>query len=322
MDKNMLVDIPLRSEERMKKPKPKYKPTRTFSVEKDGFYGEYHEPEQNLFPGKGMVICSGSDGSFLLSQLGADKFVDAGMPVLALGYWNVPGTPEDPFMCPVEYMQRACQWLREQKGMHPGVWGISLGGEYVLLCASIFPEIECVVAASPVHIVTQCGSFSGGLHFAAGSPFSQGGQAVPYVSVSVEKAHALVKRMKKNFLKRREPDMLFYYDELLKTEHDPEADIRVENIKAPVLLLSGASDVMVPADWVCEQVMKRLDQNGFSYPHIHKSYDPLSHYVCPLRPMTTSMFRVERRQKAACNANREQSWHDTLEFLEHKWIVE
>ena len=305
----------------MKKPKPKYNPIRTFSVEKDGFYGAYYEPTQNRFPGKAMVSCSGSDGSFLLTQLGADRFVDAGMPVLALGYWNVPGTPADPCLCPVEYMQRACQWLRDLKGLHPGVWGISLGGEYALLCASLFPEIECVVAASPVHVVTQCGSFTGGLHFAEGSPFSRQGKPVPYVSVSAEQAREDLKRMKRNFLKRREPDMLFYYDELLKKPYNPAADIQVENISGPVLLISGGADVMVPANWVCQEVMKRLDKHGFTYSHKHYNYDILSHYACPIRPMTSSVFRVERKYKAECNANREKAWKDTLQFLKNDWVI-
>ena len=64
--------------------------------------GSKFEPENNRFLGKGMVICTGSDGSFLLCRLGADKFIEAGMPVLALGYFGVPGTPDDSLNIPVE----------------------------------------------------------------------------------------------------------------------------------------------------------------------------------------------------------------------------
>ena len=52
----------------MFKPEPKYSPTKTFSVAEDGFYGIYYEPKENLFPGKGMVFCTGSDGSFPLAR--------------------------------------------------------------------------------------------------------------------------------------------------------------------------------------------------------------------------------------------------------------
>ena len=306
----------------MAKHKRKYTPGRSFSVSKDGFFGEYYEPETVLYPGKGMVICSGTDGSFLFTQLAAEKFCDAGMPVIALGYWNQDGTPADPVDIPVEFMLRACQWLINEKGLHPGVWGISLGGELSLLCGSMFPEIECVVAAAPVHIVAQTGSFNGGLHFAKGSPFSYQGKALPYVGVSEEKAAEYIKRMKRNFLKTLEPDMLFYYEEILKKEHDPAADIAVEKINGPVLLISGGADVMVPSDWVCQQVMNRLEENGFPYPHVHKNYELLSHYAAMFRPMTSSLFRVERRHRKECDQNREASWQYTLEFLRNAWRIE
>ena len=307
----------------MRRLTPKYEPSLTFSVERDGFYGYYYEPVENKFPGKSMVICTGSDGSFLLAKLGSAYFVDAGMPVLALGYFNVPGTPNDPLLCPVEYMQNAVNWLRNNKHMHVGVWGISLGGEYSLLCGSLFSEIECVVACSPVHIVTQCGSFNGGLHCCAGSPFSMNGKAVPCVMAgnTKEETDAIVKRMKKNMVKHLEPDMLFFYNELLRGPHSEEADIRVENINGPVLLISGKEDVMVPADWTCEEVMKRLKEHNFSHSFRHNSYSPLSHYACPLRPMTSSMFKVERHRAKECDASRARAWADTLDFLQNEWKI-
>ena len=305
----------------MNKFKPKNEPLRVFSVENDGFYGMYFEPEINRFPGKGMVICTGSDASFLLCRLGADKFLEEGMPVIALGYFGVEGTSKDPLNIPVEYMQRACLWLKEEKKLHVGVWGISLGGEFALLAGSLFPEIECVVAASPVHILTQCGSFNGGLHFAAGGPFARNGETLPYVGLPEAEANVMLKRMKRNMFKRLEPDMLFFYQEMFQRAHDPETEIPVENINGPVLLISGEQDVMVPAKYVCEQVIERLRAHNFCYPAVHKNYDPLSHYACPLRPATSSMFKVERRQKNACNASREQEWKDTICFLREQWVL-
>ena len=110
----------------MKKPKTKYQPARTFSVAEDGFFGAYYEPEEIKYPGKGMVVCSGTDGSYLFAQLCVEKFYEEGMPVISLGYWNQEGTPDDPVNIPAEYMHNACLWLKNEKGLHPGVWGISL----------------------------------------------------------------------------------------------------------------------------------------------------------------------------------------------------
>ena len=304
------------------KPKTKYTPTETFSVSKDGFFGMYFEPIENRFPGKGLVICSGSDGSFLLSRLGAERFYEAGIPVLALGYWNVKGTPQDVQDIPVEYMQRACLWLKEKKGLHPAVWGISLGGEYALLCGSLVPEIECVIAASPMHILCQAGSFKGGLHFAKGAPFSLEGKPLPYISVTDQEAAHYLKQVKCAFIKKREADIKYYYDEVLRKPRDPETEIRVEQIRGPVLLISGGADVMLPADFVCRQVVERLKEKNFRYPVVHHNYEVLSHYACPIRPMTSWIFQVERKHKEECNKNRENSFQDTLRFLRDVWKVE
>ena len=299
----------------------KYEPNQTFSVEENGFYGVLYEPKNNMFPGKGMVVCSGTDGSFLFTRLAAEKFLEAGMTAIALGYWNVEGTPEDPLDIPVEYMHNACLWLKNERNLHPGVWGISLGAEYGLLCGSMFEEIECIVAASPVNAVTQTGSFNGGLHFAKGSPFSYKGSSLPYVGVDTGKESEYLKKMKRNFIRRLEPDMLFYYEEILKSQHDPAADINVERIKGPVLLISGGADVMVPADWVCGQIIDRLDNNGFEYPHIHRNYELLSHYACMFRPVSTGMFKVERKYRKICDENRKDSWEFTLKFLRDYWVI-
>ena len=296
-------------------------PDRTFTVAADGFFGAYYEPKDIKFPGKGMVVCSGTDGSFRFAQLVAEKHCEVGMPVIALGYWNQKGTPDDPLNIPVEFMHNACLWLKNEKGLHPGVWGISLGGIYSLLCGSLFPDIECIVAASPLHVVVQTGSFNGGLHFAKGSPFSCNGKPIPYSGVSEEEAADYLKRMKRNLLKKHEPDMLFYYEDILKKEHDPEANIEVEKINGPVLLISGGEDVMVPSNWACEQIMKRLNENGFPYPHIHLNYEILSHYTAMVRMMSSGLFRVERKHRKECNANREASWNYTLEFLKDEWKI-
>ena len=305
----------------MNKPKPKYEPAKSFSVEKDGFYGLYYEPKENKFPGKGMVICTGSDGSFLLATLGAEKFYEAGMPVIALGYWNTEGTPDGDSNIPVEYMQKACMWLKEEKGLHPGIWGISLGGCYVLLAASLFPEIECVVAVSPFHVLIQGGSFKKGVHFEKDGPFTYKGRTLPYVRFDDETIKKHERMIKRNMLIRREPDMLFHYQKIIEKASDPEVCIKVENIKGPILFLSGGEDVMLPSNEICQIMMNRLQEHHFAWPHIHHNYPVLSHYVTPLKPMSSKVFRVERKHPEECDRNREQSWKDTLKFLKDEWKI-
>ena len=42
-------------------------------------------------------------------------------------------------------------------------------------------------------------------------------------------------------------------------------------------------------------------------------------YACMLRPMSSGMFRVERKHRKECDRNREASWEFTLAFLREIW---
>lgn len=296
-------------------------PDREFTVAADGFYGSWFEPETTRFPGKSLIVCSGADGVYHAAQRIAEYFRHAGMPAMALAYFNAPGTPKEDVESPVEYVQNAAAWIRENEKLHVGMWGISLGGEYALLCGSLLPELECIVAVSPVHVVTECGSFNGGYHFNPGSPFSWHGKPVPYIATTDDEKKDYVKRVKEASRKRHDYYQRFYYEELLSQPHDPEADIKVENINGPVLLISGGADTCVPASWVCGQVMKRLRENHFKYPAAHHNYRHLSHIATPVVMISSFLFREERNYKKECAESREKSARDTLDFLAEKWKV-
>ena len=301
------------------KSKTQMEPSVRFLTHDDGFYGAFYEPETSAFPGKAMVICSGNEGSFSHAQAVAEKFCMEGMPALALGYWNTEGTPEDACMIPVEYMQSACRWLIRQKGLQPGVWGMSLGAEYALLCASLLPEIGCVIAASPVHILANSLSFKRAVHLTDRAPFTYKGIAVPYLAINKKEAGKYSSRMLRSLLLKREPDTTFYYKEIFKNPGHPEAEIMVENIQGPILLLSGGRDVIAPSKWICRQIMNRLHKNNFAYAYSHHNYEFLSNYVTPARPASASMFRIERTNRADCDASRENCWKDIMAFVRNRW---
>ena len=67
------------------------KPNQSFSMEQDGFFGEYYKAKDNAFLGKCMIAFGGSVGKFLLSRMMAWEFAAAGMDVLILAYHGEPG---------------------------------------------------------------------------------------------------------------------------------------------------------------------------------------------------------------------------------------
>ena len=85
------------------------KPDISFLTADDGFHGSYYKPEIDRFPGKALVIFGGSAGSFLLTQMCAEKFCEAGMNVVAAAYRDVPGAPSQLSGIPVELIENACK---------------------------------------------------------------------------------------------------------------------------------------------------------------------------------------------------------------------
>lgn len=89
--------------------------------------------------------------------------------------------------------------------------------------------------------------------------------------------------------------------------------------KVAVLMLSAGCDVLLPSEDICKKVMKRLQEKNFVYPYRYLHYRTASHYLCPAKPLTVKLFRVERKQPQACNESREKAFEDTMKFLKEEW---
>lgn len=60
-------------------------------------------------------------------------------------------------------------------------------------------------------------------------------------------------------------------------------------------------------------------EKNFVYPYRHLHYRTASHYLCPAKPLTAKLFRVERKQPQACDESREKAFEDTMKFLKEEW---
>lgn len=89
--------------------------------------------------------------------------------------------------------------------------------------------------------------------------------------------------------------------------------------KVAVLMLSAGCDVLLPSEDICKKVMKRLQEKNFVYPYRYLHYRTASHYLCPTKPLTAKLFRVERKQPQACDESREKAFEDTMKFLKEEW---
>jgi dienelactone hydrolase len=108
---------------------------------------------------------------------------------LSLGYFGEPGLPAQLKDIPLEYFQKALQWLATQPRIDPkriSVEGVSRGAELALLLGAYFPDL--------VHGVIACTTESHVLGAypppASGPAWTVGGNPVPFGLLPVDKIAA------------------------------------------------------------------------------------------------------------------------------------
>lgn len=200
-----------------------------------------------------------------------DQFLAKGYAFLALGYFGMSGTPDTLDRIPIdavhEAIKKACQDPRIAKNKIAIVGG-SRGGDLALLLGSYYPDISCVVALVPSHVV-----FPGHtMHFST-SCWTKDGEALPFVPVNEASVPYLIKG-----------DLRKTFETMLQdSTAERTAAIKVEQIKGPVLLLSATNDEITPSTPSCDAMMVRLKKNGFAYESKHLAIEgghaePLKHF--------------------------------------------
>lgn len=285
-----------------------------FTVERDGFHGFLHRPERDRFPGKALIVVGGSEGDEAIPLDLGRMFARAGIATLGLCYWNVPGLPAELVEVPLESVERAAAFLKRSGFERVALYGLSKGGELALIAASLMPDITCVVVLSPLNYV-MCGITGNGSLAKKGtanvSSWTWRGRPVePFVpGFKVSKA-GIVCRL----VTERQLDMCWLYERALQ-KAPAGAEIAVENIGGPVLLVCAADDRMWPSATACRAVEERLRVR--THPHAVKrlEYEHASHLIVPLASPLLRAFKVERTHPRECAASRADAFRQTMDFL-------
>lgn len=200
-----------------------------------------------------------------------DEFIKQGYAFLALGYFGAKGTPDSLDRISLENVNNAIIEATKNPKINKNriaVIGGSKGGELVLLLASHFNTITCVIAIVPSHV-----AFPGLTNHLSTSSWMYQGKEVPYVPVSEETIPALIKR-----------DLRLAFDTMLKdTAAVEKALIKVENINGPILLMSATKDEMWGSTPMSEAIIERLKAKHFGHYYEHIAIEgshtePLKHF--------------------------------------------
>ncbi len=284
----------------------------------EGFIGALYRPKTDLYQGKVLVMVGGTDGSFALTKLIAEQFVQRGLSVLALAYWNMEGLPKAVCRIPLEYGETAALWLKKQGFEKVGIWGISQGAVFAMLCASYFPDLyRCAIGVSPMCVCGQGwqkkNEWVSETKLCEGSTFQLHGVDLPYFPLKFSKRKIIT-----DSLKRMELCELSMYDGAVA--HAPEdTRIPVERMQGALLLLAAEHDALWEAHEASQSIVSRLKAKNFPYPVVYAHYPIASHYLLPYPMLSRKIFRLERKYPDACAESNRDSFEKTLEFLRTQW---
>jgi esterase/lipase len=215
-------------------------------------------------------MLGGSEGGKSWSRIKRpiEFLIQKGYSVLSLAYFKDQGLPRTLEEIPLEYFEKAFNWLSSQKGIvanNYAILGGSKGAEAGLVLGSKFPQVKAVIAFSPSNVVWQ-GIPQKRLEIGKDvkSSWSCKGENLPFLTypTTIKKIDLLLLQLRK-----------MHEEALQNTTGVRNSSIQVENIQGAILLISGEQDRMWPATNMSKIIMNRLKANEFEYCYEHKTYD-------------------------------------------------
>lgn len=196
-----------------------------------------------------------------------NKFLDQGYAVLSIGYANTPNTPGTIERISLNAIYDTIKQVSKHPKIDPNkiaLLGSSKGGELVLNLASRYDDIDAVVALVPSHV-----TFPGYTITANTSSWMYNDREVAFIDFP------FLKYLWGYYVKG---DLQIMREILMEKEMSyKNAEIEVEKINAPILMLSATNDEAWPSDYMSDQIVKRLEKNQFKHHYEHFKFEG-SHY--------------------------------------------
>jgi dienelactone hydrolase len=212
-----------------------------------------------------VIVLSGSEGGVAGANLFGEPLAANGFVALCLAYFAMDGLPPDLTEIPLEYFNRAIEWLRGHAavdGDRLAVFGSSRGGEAALLVGATFPDIKAVVANVPSHVVWQGMSSDSSQKT---SSWSLVGEALPFVPLVTPRLGTTWRE--------------WFEASLSQPAVPAEATIPVERINGSILFVTGTHDGIWPCSTMADRAMERLRRHRFAFHAEHARYEGGGHAI-------------------------------------------
>jgi dienelactone hydrolase/membrane-associated phospholipid phosphatase len=258
-----------------------------------------------------IILLGGSGGNFQNGK--AAYLATKGYAVFDLKYFGAKNLPKHLERIPLEYLEKAINYLKN----HPNIdssrialIGRSKGAEFALLYASLHEDINAVIS-----VVGSSVSWSSKNYFSPSWTYKN--KDIPFARGSIIEA---VKYLRKsNDLSQ---DQSSYMLSAFKNENKiRKASIKIENIKCPILLLSGKSDLQWSSTMMSDLIVSRANNHNFPFEINHYSYDNAGHQFdeIPYIPLVDFSKVVTWKSGGTPQGNALaaiDSWKKILTFLE------
>jgi pimeloyl-ACP methyl ester carboxylesterase len=268
-------------------------------------------------PLPGVLVIGGSDGGAGAPDV-AILLASHGFAALSLSYFAAPNLSPTLENVPLEYFQKALQWMRSQPDIDPrsiAIYAESRGTEAALFTATSDDKVSAVVARSPSFVfwsgVTKA-------HLPGKAAWNYQGQPQPYIPNTLYPDFILTYLWNRVTGKSVRQTPLFLEDLAHATEQDNKA-ISVEQIHGPLMLLAGADDQIWPSAMMAERIMARLRLRGHAYHDQLLTFSDVGHSIpyvyLPTRGnWQDSPFEVGGTPEGMAKAQA-SAWPQILEFL-------
>lgn len=279
------------------------------SVVSEGFEGVLYEaaPSSSVSEKKCLILNLLFAPNSSFAKKPALWLNSQGISALAIGVYATKETPADQSQIPIEYITKACAWLKKRGYQKIGTLGLSFGAEMGLYAASICPDITLTVAISGYDRVFE-GVLGRGTQYPSGkSSYTKDGKDVPFQSLGLTK-EGYIKRMadeKKAHGENYGRDM---WEEAIQKNPNDAAVIPVEKICGRVLFLGSETDTCWDSTGAATRMEERIKADGtaevrrVNYPHAcHLLYPDMVPFI---NFMTRMAFKEYKKYPAECKAAR------------------
>jgi hypothetical protein len=238
------------------------------TIAKVGFVGRYFTPAGRARR-PAVIIWGGSEGGIADSAGYAALLASHGIAALAVAYFDEPGLPCALDDIPLEYFEKAIEWLRSEPSVDPRrVWilSVSRGSEADLLVAAHWPAlVHGVIAAAPSSVAW--GAVAGQCQTLGLTAWTLHGQPLNTAIAG-------------SGFTRNADGSISDRSGFLSGLDGPSAAaarIPIGHFKGPVMLISGGADELWPSSVFADRIMGAVRADPAV--HVHLNYPAAGHFV-------------------------------------------